>query len=94
MGRRGPSSLQVPLWPPTPADLRFRRTLRELAAMVYEVIERFRAGQAENADHTLLGASLESRDPATGAGMDNRQLRDEVITLYLAGHETTASFLS
>ena len=94
IGRRGPASLQVPLWLPTPANLRFRRILRELDAMVYEVIERFRAGQAENADHTLLGAYMNSRDPATGASMDDRQLRDEVITLYLAGHETTASVLS
>lgn len=94
IGRRGPASLQVPLWLPTPANLRFRRTLRELDALVYEVIERFRAGQAENADHTLLGAYMNACDPATGAGMDDRQLRDEVITLYLAGHETTASVLS
>lgn len=94
IGRRGPGSLQLPLWLPTPGNRRFRRTLCELDAMVYEVIERFRAGLAENADQTLLGAYLESRDPATGAGMDDRQLRDEVLTLYLAGHETTASLLS
>ena len=94
IGRRGPGSLQIPLWLPTRANRRFRRTLRELDAMVYEVIRRFRAGQAENADQTLLGAYLESRDPVTGEGMADRQLRDEVITLYLAGHETTASLLS
>ena len=94
IGRRGPANLQIPLWLPTPANLRFRRILRELDALVYEVIERFRSGQAQNADRTLLGAYLESRDPDTGAGMDDRQLHDEVITLYLAGHETTASLLS
>lgn len=93
IGRRGPGSLQVPLWLPTPGNRRFRRTLRELDGMVYDVIERFREGEAPDADRTLLGAYLESRDPATGAGMDDRQLRDEVITLYLAGHETTASLL-
>jgi len=94
IGSRGPASLQVPLWLPTPANLRLRRILRELDAMVYEVIERFRAGQAGKADYTLLGAYMNSRDPVTGEGMDDRQLRDEVITLYLAGHETTASLLS
>ena len=94
IGRRGPGGLQVPMWLPTPSNLRFRRTLRELDALVYEIIARFRDGQAENADQTLLGAYLESRDPATGETMDDRQLRDEVITLYLAGHETTASLLS
>ncbi len=94
IGRRGPGSLQVPLWLPTPGNLRFQHTLHELDAMVFEVIERFRAGQAQNADSTLLGAYLESRSPVTGLGMGDRQLRDEVITLYLAGHETTASLLS
>jgi len=94
IGRRGPANLQLPLWLPTPGNLRFRRTLNELDALVYEVIERFRAGQAEDAERTLLGAYLESRDAATGVGMDDRQLRDEVITLYLAGHETTSSLLS
>jgi cytochrome P450 len=94
IGRRGPGILQVPLWLPTPGNLRFQRTLHALDAMVFEVIERFRAGQAENADSTLLGAYMESRSPVTGLGMGDRQLRDEVITLYLAGHETTASLLS
>jgi cytochrome P450 len=94
IGRRGPGGLQVPMWLPTPSNRRFRRTLHELDALVYEIVARFRAGQAKNADQTLLGAYLESRDPATGETMDDRQLRDEVITLYLAGHETTASLLS
>ncbi len=94
IGRRGPGSLQVPLWLPTPGNRRFRHSLQELDCMVYEIIERFREGEAPDADRTLLGAYLEGRDPVTGVGMDDRQVRDEVITLYLAGHETTASLLS
>lgn len=93
IGRRGPASLQVPLWLPTPANIRFRHILSELDELIFEVIRQFRAGQAENADQTLLGAYLEGLDPITGEAMDDRQLRDEVITLYLAGHETTASLL-
>jgi cytochrome P450 len=61
---------------------------------VYDIIRRFRAGQAENADQTLLGAYMDSKDPNTGEAMNDRQLRDEVVTLYLAGHETTASLLT
>jgi cytochrome P450 len=94
IGRRGPGLLQVPLWLPTPANVGFRSTLNELDQMTYRAIREFRAGRAENADQTLLGAYIESRDPDTGAGMDDRQLRDEIITLYLAGHETTASLLA
>lgn len=94
IGRRGPGSLQVPLWLPTPANLRFRRALRELDVLVYDIIRRFRAGQAESAHETLLGAYMDARDPDTGEAMSDRQLRDEVVTLYLAGHETTASLLT
>lgn len=94
IGRRGPGLLQVPLWLPTPGNMRFRNTLNELDEMIYRVIREFHAGRSENADRTLLGALIESRDPETGAHMDDRQLRDEIITLYLAGHETTASLLA
>jgi cytochrome P450 len=94
IARRGPANLQVPLWVPTPGNLRFRRALRELDTIVYDIIRRFHAGQAENADQTLLGAYMAARDPESGEGMNDRQLRDEVVTLYLAGHETTASLLT
>jgi cytochrome P450 len=94
IGRRGPANLQVPLWVPTPGNLRFRHALRDLDALVYDIIGRFRSEQAVGADHTLLGAYVSARDPDTGEGMNDRQLRDEVVTLYLAGHETTASLLT
>ena len=38
----------------------------------------------------LLGLLLSARDEATGEGMTDTQLRDEVITFFAAGHETTA----
>lgn len=94
ISRRGPNSLQVPLWVPTRGNIRFRGVLRRLDRMVYDIIARFRAGEAQNADQTLLGAYLNSRDDETGEGMSDQQLRDEVITLYLAGHETTSSLLT
>jgi cytochrome P450 len=37
---------------------------------------------------------MEARDEQTGEGMSDRQLRDEVVTLFLAGHETTANALT
>ena len=42
----------------------------------------------------LLALLMEARDEAAGEAMSDRQLRDEVITLFLAGHETTANILS
>jgi cytochrome P450 len=94
IGSRGPGPLQVPLWLPTPVNRRFRRALGTLDRLVYEVIHRFRAGEAEHGDDTLLGALMAARDPRTGAGLSDCQLRDEVITFYLAGHETTANLLT
>jgi cytochrome P450 len=81
---------------PTPHNLRFRRALRQLDNIVFRVIdERRRHIAAGGDDHgDLLTMLLEARDEASGAGMDDAQLRDEVITLMLAGHETTAVTLS
>jgi cytochrome P450 len=77
---------------PMPANRRFWRALRELEAVVYQIIgERRRAGRDEP---DLLSMFLSARDEETGAGMDDRQLRDEVVTMLLAGHETTSLALS
>jgi cytochrome P450 len=93
IGSRGPGGLAVPLWLPTPVNLRFRRALVTLDKIVYDIIGRFRAGEAGNAEETLLGMLMSARDPETGQGMSDQQLRDEIVTLYLAGHETTATML-
>lgn len=94
IGSRGPGGLAVPLWLPTPVNVRFKRALVTLDELVYDIIRRFRSGEAENPDDTLLGMLMAARDPDTGEGMTDRQLRDEIVTLYLAGHETTANMLN
>jgi len=77
---------------PLPANRRFWRALGELEAVVYRIIaERRRSGRDEP---DLLSMFLSARDDETGAGMSDRQLRDEVVTMLLAGHETTSLALS
>ena len=93
IGSRGPGGLAVPLWLPTPVNLRFRRALVTLDTLVYDIIRRFRDGEAGRSGETLLGMLMAARDPESGQGMSDRQLRDEIVTLYLAGHETTANML-
>lgn len=93
IGSRGPGGLAVPLRLPTPVNIRFRRALVTLDKIVYDIIRRFRAGEADNAENTLLGMLMAARDPETGKGMSDRLLRDEIVTLYLAGHDTTANML-
>jgi len=79
---------------PTPGNLRARRALRTLDHSVGSIIARRRA-QTSAADDDLLSLLLHSRDEDNeGEGMSDRQIRDEVMTLLLAGHETTAMALS
>jgi cytochrome P450 len=77
---------------PFAANRRFWRALRELDGVVYRIVaDRRRTGRDE-AD--LLSMLLSARDEETGAGMTDRQLRDEVVTMLLAGHETTSLALA
>ncbi|MEJ3747488.1 cytochrome P450 [Actinomycetes bacterium KLBMP 9797] len=84
----------VPTWVPLPKQLRFRRARAELERVVGVLAARRDA----RADGTvgddvlsrLVASTRAEPDPAVGA----RRLRDELVTLLLAGHETTASTLS
>ena len=64
----------------------------ELETVVYRIIEDRR--QKHRDEHDLLAMLLSARDDETGTGMTDRQLRDEVMTMLLAGHETTSLALS
>jgi cytochrome P450 len=77
---------------PTPRKRRFDRAVKSLDAIIYGVIE---ARQKVDATHNddLLSMLLMARDD-DGSRMSNEQLRDECLTLFLAGHETTAINLS
>ncbi len=79
-------------WFPTPANIRFRNAVRALREIVLNIIAERRR---ENRDYgDLLSMLIMARDEETGEGMTDEQLRDEVLTLILAGHETTATALS
>jgi cytochrome P450 len=72
---------------PTPAHLRFHALARKIDRVVYRIISERRATGENKGD--LLSMLLSARDE-DGSQMNDRQLRDEVMTLFLAGHETTA----
>jgi cytochrome P450 len=76
---------------PTPGNIRYRHAARQLDDIVYGLI-RHRRSNGQGADD-LLSALLQAQDES-GGGMRDEQLRDEVMTLLLAGHETTAVSLS
>jgi cytochrome P450 len=81
-----------PLWLPTPANFRMRRAVRQLDAILFRIIRQRR--EAKQADGDLLSLLLQSRAEDDGSGMNDRQVRNEAMTLFLAGHETTALTLS
>ena len=81
-----------PLKVPTPRNRRFLAAQATLDGVIYGIIAERRRQPGEHDD--LLALLMEARDEKTGEGMSDRQLRDEVITLFVAGHETTANALS
>jgi cytochrome P450 len=81
----------VPLWVPTPRNLRAKAGVRRIEKIIYRIIAQRRASGRDTGD--LLSTLLQVQDE-DGTRMNDRQLRDETITLFLAGHETTASTLS
>jgi cytochrome P450 len=82
----------VPSWLPTGANRRFDAALARVDAVVMRIVRRHRS--EPDAAPPLLGLLMTADDPDTGAPYADARLRDEVITMLLAGHETTASALA
>lgn len=80
----------LPAWVPTPRNRRVTAAVARLDELIFRIIARRRAGEARE---DLLGTLLAAQDD-DGARMSDRQLRDEAMTLFLAGHETTALALA
>ena len=79
-------------WIPTPYNLKWTRAVKHLDRIVYDMIEaRRRRGVG---DDDILDYLIRALDEESGKGMDERQVRDEVVTLILAGHETSANALT
>ncbi len=84
--------LTAPLWFPTRRNRAFQRSKALLDGLVLRLIESRRRSGAPTKD--LLGMLLAARDEESGTGMSDKQLKDEVLTLLFAGHDTTSAALS
>jgi cytochrome P450 len=82
--------LKIPTRVPTPRNRRFVRAVADLDALLFRIIAERRTAPPRD---DLLGTLLAAQDD-DGARMSDAQLRDEAITLFLAGHETTALALA
>ena len=85
------SPIRFPMHWPTPANRRFRQSVVQVDSFIYGVINQRRQNPvaAEQRDD-LLGMLLSAVDEETGEQMSDKQLRDECVTIFSAGHETTA----
>jgi cytochrome P450 len=79
-------------WFPRPENVHYHEAIAKMDEAIYALI-RMRRDNAEQTND-LLSMLMEARDEETGQKMDDKLLRDEVATLMLAGHETTANTLS
>lgn len=83
--------IRLPKWIPTPLRIRKKHTIQKLNDVVMPIIETRRESGEDTGD--LLSMLLLSKDE-NGEGMTDQQVRDEAVTLVLAGHETTANALT
>ncbi|MGW8884878.1 cytochrome P450 [Streptomyces sp. NPDC055749] len=80
----------LPDWVPTPGRARIRKAAAVIDAEVSRVVARHRDGDGERPD--LLSRLLTAVDE-TGTHLTDEEIRDETVTLYIGGHETTSSTL-
>jgi cytochrome P450 len=91
--RKARSPVKIPEHWPTPANRRAQRETQFLDSLVYGIIDARRAEGNSRPHHDLLAMLMSAMD-VDGTQMTPKQLRDEAMTLFLAGHETTALTLS
>jgi cytochrome P450 len=87
------SPLRLPESWPTPGNRRARRERNFLDSLVYRMIEEHRSQGPTDRRSDLLSLLIDAMDE-DGTQMTPQQLRDETMTLFLAGHETTAQMLA
>jgi cytochrome P450 len=86
------ANLGLPSWAPHPGMLRMRIAQRQLRGAVANLVAERRSAQAQTDD--LLQRLIKARNPETGAAMSDALLIDNLLTFFLAGHETTAKALT
>ena len=86
--------LYPPLWVPTRANRAYLRARREVHTYIDRVIAQRRAIPEDEWPDDLLGKLMLAEDDETGERMSDELLRDESITIFFAGHETTATTLT
>lgn len=96
--RRANAPVTAPLWLPTKNNRDLRSARAVLDALIYSVIDERRAaraaGHVPDGKGDLLDMLLDAVDEDSGERLTREELRDDVMTIFLAGHETTSNLLS
>lgn len=82
--------IQLPLSFPLPKHIAYNKDIKIVNEIVYSLI----AEGKKTPQDDLLGMLLNARDAETGLGMSDAQVRDEIVTAFFAGHETSAMALT
>jgi cytochrome P450 len=85
------SPFWLPMWIPTPLNVRTKRAVEQLDEIIHRIIAERRANPNDGTD--LLSMLIAAQDE-DGTTMTDQQIRDEAVTIFLAGHETTANALT
>jgi len=86
--------LQAPLWLPTKHNRAYHQVRARIDAFINALIAKRRAMPVEDYPNDMLSKLMLARDEETGEPMSDELIRDEAITMYFAGHETTARALA
>ncbi len=92
LDRRIWQPIAVPDWIPTARNRALKTAVRNLDSLVYPMIDARRT--ADDPGDDLLGMLLSAVDETTGETMTDLQVRDEVLTMFVAGHETSAATIA
>ena len=87
------SLVKIPLSFPTPANLKYHKASRDFDTFIFSLIDQ-RKKENRDTSGDLLDLLLQAYDDESSSYMTAQQLRDEITTIFMAGHETTAQTLS
>jgi cytochrome P450 len=86
------NSVKLPAWFPNPGRRRFQGAVGTLEQFIFRVVDERRRTKIDNGD--LVSLLLWARDEETGESMSDRQIRDELMTMLQAGHDTVSDAIS
>lgn len=86
--------IRIPLWVPTPSNRRYYSARHRVDTFLNRIIAERRAMPESAWPDDLLARLMSARDEITGETMPDQQVLDEAVTIFFAGHETTARTLS